>query len=135
MYYRKAAIVVAGYDVTAKESLYTCKTVAEGVMEREKRCLVVVVGNKIDLPRVVSREEAISFFEGCGVPSDHYFETSAKTGEGVEKFLEGTLRLWYEANKDHLNDFIAEPVPGNSTSKSRSSDVDKKKSDAHCIIC
>ena len=128
MYTRNAAFVVAGYDVTNKESLDVCIWRIEDLKKRMgigERCLIVAVGNKIDLPRKVSREEAISSFEKCGIPASHYFETSAKTGEGVNKFLEGTLRLWYEANKDHLNDFKSEPT-------SQTHD-DKKKRD--CIIC
>ena len=98
--------------MTNKYSLDVCTQRIEELKSTRRigeHCLIVAVGNKIDLPREVGREEAIASFEKCGVPASHYFETSAKTCEGVKEFLEGTLRLWYEANNDHLNDFIAEP--------------------------
>ena len=127
MYTRNADFVVAGYDVTNKESLDVCIWRIEDLKKNKnvgERCLFVAVGNKIDLPRKVSREEAIASFEKRGVPASHYFETSAKTGEGVNEFLEGTLRLWYEANRKHLNDYITELTPDEN---------DKKKE--NCIIC
>jgi len=86
MFMRNAAIIVVGYDVTSGRSLKLC-------------------GNKIDLPRIVVREEALSFFEGYDVPASHYFETSVKTGDGVDDFLVETLRLWHDANKDHLDGY------------------------------
>ena len=106
MYARGAAIIVVGYDVTSKHTLDECECRIEDVRPYiDDHCLIVAVGNKIDLSREVDREEAISFFEKCGIPSSHYFETSAATGEGVEEFLEGTLRLWYEAGQSCLTEF------------------------------
>ena len=102
LYIRDAAIAVVGYDVSQSDTLDVCKSWIDLVKDTAgERCLIIGVGNKIDLPRAVSREQAVSFFEGCGVPASHYFETSAKTGEGVEKFLVNSLRLWRDANKDH----------------------------------
>ncbi len=110
MYVNGAGIVIVGYDVTCKKTLGVCAKRIDYV----KNCLrdgfvLVAVGNKIDLPRKVSREEAISFFEEHGIPSSHYFETSAKSGEGVEELFVNAVRIWYEANKHHLSDFIEKP--------------------------
>ena len=106
MFMRNAAIIVVGYDVTSGRSLKLCGRLIEtaGITGGESS-LVVAVGNKIDLPRIVVREEALSFFEGYDVPASHYFETSVKTGDGVDDFLVETLRLWHDANKDHLDGY------------------------------
>ena len=134
MYMRFAAVVVVGYDVTRRESLDDCRILINDYVWKlqqhcEQRCLIVAVGNKIDLPREVSREEAVAFFEKCGVPASHYFETSVKTGEGVEKFVVNTLRLWHEANKDRLDDFKPKPKPASDPSVK----TDKEHGD-RCII-
>ena len=102
MYIKNSDIVIAGYSVTSKETLEVClRRVDETKKIIEEESVIVGVGNMIDLERKVSREEAVTLFEEHGIPSDHYFETSAKTGEGVEEVFIGAVRLWYEANKHH----------------------------------
>jgi hypothetical protein len=52
---------------------------------------VVLLGNKADLPRVVSREEAETLAGAWRTP---YFETSCVDGRGVKEFF---LALSHEA--------------------------------------
>jgi L-asparaginase II len=50
----------------------------------------LVIGNKIDLERVVSAEEGRAFAESIGAP---HVETSALMGEGVPALFETLTRL------------------------------------------
>ena len=85
---------------------------------------IVVVGNKIDLidKREISTEEARQHFESME-PSVPYFETSAKTGEGVNELFEGTLRFWLE-KCDYFN-----------RNENDMNEIDEKQQEEKCIIC
>ena len=59
--------------------------------------VIFLVGNKIDSPnRVVKREEAEAFAKN---KKFRYFETSAKTGEGVEELFDELYNTIYNLNK------------------------------------
>ena len=59
---------------------------------------VFLVGNKIDLEREVSKEEAKKYAEINGI--DMFMETSAKTGENAQKLLIEAAKFLYN---DSLN--------------------------------
>jgi small GTP-binding protein len=82
MYYRDAKGALLVYDVTNPESFKNLdKWVAELEENLGRKVPVLLVGNKIDLERKVSREEAV----GYAMKNKFQFvECSAKTGEGVE---------------------------------------------------
>ena len=67
---------------------------------------IIIIGNKIDCQeREVSVEEAENFWKEQGFS---YFETSAKTGENIEKtikFLVKRVINVKEGNKDENKDF------------------------------
>ena len=95
-------ILFEGFDVTNRSSFEECQWQLEEAQRfLEDKCLIVGVGNKIDLEdqRVVSTEEARDFFEKNGVK---YFEVSAKTGQGVHELIEATIGLWCEKDKEHM---------------------------------
>ncbi len=59
--------------------------------------VIFLVGNKIDSPdRVVTKEEAEAFAKNKNFA---YYETSAKTGEGVEKLFDELYNKIYNLNK------------------------------------
>ena len=97
IFYRRAAIVGVGFDVTQSKPLEACDNFIQEVREREPNSIIVAVGNKIDLvdEREVTREEAREHFASMNPPVA-YFETSAKTGEGVDEFFEGSIRIWID---------------------------------------
>lgn len=77
MYYRGADAVVFVYDVTSRSSFVRVREWEKEVGAVEVK---VFVGNKTDLPgREVERDEGAKYAEGKG----HFFEASAKTGDGV----------------------------------------------------
>ncbi|GKT37353.1 Small GTPase like protein [Aduncisulcus paluster] len=84
-YFRSADAVILAYDVTDEKSFkrveYWISSIERGSPEG---CVKVIVGNKCDLKlrRVVTSDRG----EACaGSHSCPYFETSAKTGVGVNK--------------------------------------------------
>ena len=95
MYYRNAQAVIVGFDVTRRETMNACDRWVEELRTNVPDCVVVAVGNKIDLAerREISTEEARAHFEEKGVP---YFETSAKTGEGVNELFDAVVRMVIE---------------------------------------
>ena len=59
--------------------------------------VIFLVGNKIDSPnRTVTREEAETYAKNKNFP---YYETSAKTGDGIEKLFDELYNKIYNLNK------------------------------------
>ena len=61
----------------------------------------IIIANKIDLvlegKRVVTKEEAQAFADKYGLP---LFETSAKSGQGVEEAFQTLIQKVYDRNKE-----------------------------------
>lgn len=93
-YYRNAACAVIVYDVTNKNSYLNVQSWIKECWENSSGyALLVLVGNKIDLEenRVIMRGEAEEFARENKMI---YIETSAKTGENVEKvFMESLKKI------------------------------------------
>lgn len=95
IYYRRAQAAVVGFDVTQRSTLATCDYwITELRKKGEPARTIVAVGNKIDLAdaREVSTEEARAHFAAMRPPV-RYFETSAKTGEGVNELFEALAEV------------------------------------------
>jgi Ras-related protein Rab-21 len=92
IYYRYADAAVAVYDVTNHESFDALETWIRGFFEvAGTRAKVAIVGNKSDLGAIseVTKSEAEEFAERNGFT---HFQSSAKTGEGVEIIFESLAR-------------------------------------------
>ena len=124
MYYRGAQVVIVGFDVTDRNSFDTCDSWIKEVRERSQDSVIVAVGNKIDLvdSREVGTGGARDHFEAMN-PSVPYFETSAKTGEGVNELFEAVTRMIIEGNLFVMNN---ENVDEGSM---------KRTGGEKCIIC
>lgn len=109
-----------GFDVTEDSTLWVCDNWIDEVRTIVPECMVVAVGNKIDLVyrRVISTEKARAHFEEKGVP---YFETSAKTGEGVNELFGSVTRMIIGRNNENKE------VPD--------ADEDQTPQNGQCIIC
>jgi len=96
MYYRNAQSALVVYDLTKPTSLTKAKHwVAELQRQASPGIVIALVGNKLDLSastddngnslRAIPTEEAKTYAEDEGLL---FFETSAKTGEGVKDVFE-----------------------------------------------
>ncbi|QIX01828.1 hypothetical protein AMS68_007345 [Peltaster fructicola] len=119
-YFRGASGALLVFDISRRSTFLSVTTWLNDLRQiAEENIVIVLVGNKSDLAgsstvsgdtsqpnqRQVTREEAEEFVKLNGVMQ--YVETSAKSGEGVERaFLEVAERIYHniEAGKYDLND-------------------------------
>ncbi len=89
-FYRGAQAVALVYDVTDVLSMNNLINWQREIVKVAPRAGFCVVGNKIDLHRVVPRSAAEEWAGALGFP---YLETSAKTADGVDGFFLTLARL------------------------------------------
>ncbi|OGO17215.1 MAG: hypothetical protein A2Z14_10105 [Chloroflexi bacterium RBG_16_48_8] len=89
-FYRGSRAAVLVYDMTEPQTLKDLTHWREEVLSSVQVQPFLVIGNKIDLERVVPIEEARDFADSIGAP---YLETSALTGDGVPALFETLARL------------------------------------------
>ncbi|TXT67159.1 MAG: Transforming protein p29 [Promethearchaeota archaeon] len=83
------------FDVTNKQTLLKVPGWVSSIKKSVKKGIpIILVGNKIDLERVVKREEAEELAHRLGC---EYMETSAKTGENVKEVFEKLARACIES--------------------------------------
>jgi small GTP-binding protein len=87
LYYKGAMGGLVVFDVTQAESFQNIPKWFEEVKKNRGNIPLILVGNKVDLPdRKINDEQAKELAKKHGV---QYLETSAKTGESIDKiFLE-----------------------------------------------
>jgi len=92
-YYADTAVASIVYDVTSHKTLEDVRVWLNDLKRYLKEDVpLILVGNKIDLPRrVVSIEEGKGLTKEIGAS---FIETSAKTGENVRKLFEKILDLY-----------------------------------------
>ncbi|KAF2119010.1 P-loop containing nucleoside triphosphate hydrolase protein [Lophiotrema nucula] len=111
-YFRGASGALLVFDITRKNTFLSATSWLHDLRQiAEENIIVVLVGNKSDLSqqnenqRQVTKQEAEEWCKQNGVMG--YVETSAKSGEGVERaFLEVAERIYQniEAGRYDLND-------------------------------
>ncbi len=86
MYYRGAKAAVIVYDITDEETFKGAKTWTSEIQKNGKNCLIVLVGNKVDLTnhRKVDIHIVKDYVENNNII---YMESSAKTGLNVDKIF------------------------------------------------
>jgi len=89
-FYRGAHAVALVYDVSDVLSMNNLPNWRREIAKVAPRARFCVVGNKIDLHRVVPRSAVEEWAGAQGLP---YVETSAKTAEGVDEFFLTLARL------------------------------------------
>ena len=90
-FFQRAQGIIIVFDVTDKKSFDDLKIWIDSINSQSQltedleNMPVILIGNKIDLPkRVIDKETALNFAKEQNFD---YFETSAKTGEGVDNAI------------------------------------------------
>jgi small GTP-binding protein len=118
-YYRDAQAVFIVFDITNIETLHNVDHWVEDLNdsfrknENESKPIIILVGNKKDLPN-----EKISQREINDVVEKHkismYISTSAKTGEHVDKIFETLLELLVKRTRSNSKTYtVQNSVSGN----------------------
>jgi small GTP-binding protein len=89
-FYRGSRAVALVYDVGEKASFVNLARWQDEIRKAVPHAKFLVIGNKIDLPRIVSAEHGRQLAAALKAP---YVETSAATGEGVPQLFEALARL------------------------------------------
>ena len=94
------------FDISSKLSFDDLQCWISRVAEAQdpKTFPFIIIANKIDLElegkRVVTKEKAQAFADKYGLP---LFETSAKSGQGVEEAFQTLIQKVYDRNKEKKN--------------------------------
>ena len=130
-YYRQAKGAVVVYDITDRKSFdKVVSWIKELKDQAEKDIVICVAGNKADMERErqINRADALEF---CRKLQIRHFDTSAKTGNGVQEIFTDLATQIFELNKDVL--------PRSSTRGSKkgrmlvnAKDIDGKKNKKCC---
>lgn len=92
-FFKNSQGIILVYDITNRETFNSLKDWLASIKEKlgENDVKKVIIGNKVDLPREVSKEEASKM---CLTHSISYFETSAKANTGIDEALKNiTLQV------------------------------------------
>lgn len=101
-HYRRADAVIFVYDVSRPESFASIASwIREADLYLADSVVKMIIGNKIDTRRAVTRDEAMEFARYTGAL---YFEVSAKTYEGISiAFDELCLKIHEHAQPPPLD--------------------------------
>ena len=98
-YIKKANGILLIYSVDNPKSFENIETWYQSISEddNKNKLPVVLIGNKSDLEekRQISKETGIDLAEKFGI-ENHFYETSCKTGENVEKAINDLVNQIYE---------------------------------------
>ena len=116
------------FSVTDRGSLekisFWMKSIEENTNIKDK--VIILVGNKIDMEREISHEEANNFAKENNLK---YFETSAKTGYGIDETFNQLYQDIYELNKkDNQENGKDKNIQLENTNNDESNEKGKKKS-------
>ena len=113
MYYRGAKAAVIVYDITDEETFKGAKTWISEIQKKDENCLIVLVGNKVDLTnhRKVDIHMVKDYVENNNII---YMESSAKTGLNVDKIFTTIAENIPEDNEQNEHEPINEIVNVNN---------------------
>jgi len=104
-FYRGCMGIIIAFDLTNRDSFNNVEKWIKGLKdETDDNVVKVVVGNKIDMKREVTKEEIHTL-----LAANHnfpYFETSAKTGEKINEVFSFLAKQVYKKFLRNLTDSI-----------------------------
>jgi Ras-related protein Rab-5C len=107
MYYRRANVAILVFDLTRAESFESLSSwLGDLSNQHEGEIKLFLAGNKLDLAkeREVSLEDAQKFVQSHGIVG--YFETSAKTGEGIAQLFTSVAEIGSQRRRP-----VDDPLP------------------------
>ena len=114
-YVRGAAIIFIVYDISNKKTFNNLNSWINFIKENNTdNSLLILCGNKIDLQRQVTTKEGINLAEQENMI---FFETSAKSGEGVTNMMYtciSKLAFFDKYNIDNKEKLIKELIDANN---------------------
>ena len=107
-FFQKAQGIMIVYDVTSQKSFtdlqYWIESLKHNMYQDISFVPIIIIGNKIDLPkREVTKEEAANY---ALEHQFHYYETSAKTGEGIDLAIRELVKKVMNGGKKNGNNNI-----------------------------
>ena len=96
-FYKNARVCLLAYNVTNEKSFNDIKNWVNDVKSNNKSIHFVLIGNKIDLKRVVPKEKGENFAKEKGMK---FVEVSAKTGAGIKDLEDILAKIIYEEFKE-----------------------------------
>ena len=107
-FFQKAQGIMVVYDVTSQKSFkdlqFWIDSLKTNIYEDTSLVPIIIIGNKIDLPkREVTKEDAANYAREHHF---HYYETSAKTGEGIELAIRELVKKVMNNGKKNGNNNI-----------------------------
>ena len=101
LYYRDAQVAILTYDITNEQSFSSIDFWIKELKYKveNENMILCLVGNKCD---VNSNEKKVTTLKGKNFAAEHnmiFFETSAKTGEGVKDLFVTIANKVYEQQK------------------------------------
>ena len=95
-FFQRAQGIIIVFDVTNKKSFEDLKIWIDSINSQSKltedleNMPIIIIGNKIDIPkRVIDKETALNFAKEQNLD---YYETSAKTGEGIDSAIKDLVK-------------------------------------------
>ena len=107
-FFQKAQGIMIVYDVTSQKSFkdlqFWIDSLKTNIYEDTSLVPIIIIGNKIDIPkREVTKEDAANYAREHHF---HYYETSAKTGEGIELAIRELVKKVMNSGKKKGNNNI-----------------------------
>ena len=107
-FFQKAQGIMIVYDVTSQKSFkdlqYWIDSLNSNMYQDISFVPIIIIGNKIDLPkREVTKEDAANY---AREHQFHYYETSAKTGEGIDLAIRELVKKVMNGGKKNGNNNI-----------------------------
>lgn len=113
-YFNSAHGAIVVFDVSNRTSFDNVSYWVNAVKEKDNSIQFILVGNKIDLKREITNEEAKEFADSLDI---QYFETSAKDGTNITEAFQYLAEKAYKSIKPTKNQIIKPSVNVSETEK------------------